>query len=167
MKFNLLESEAKKLIELTYVGFYVLINVDPHKNLMKYESLSQKLITHYVKNTKKMKARLGGLKKEIASKELYKEVGECMDELYEDAYETVEALEKDALPFALSQALADLAYPDKENGDNLLNNILVQEFYEEEITKSGAEIVRLEIPDGEERLNKLLSEAQEETNCAV
>ena len=91
MKFNLLESEAKKLIELTYVGFYVLINVDPHKNLMKYESLSQKLITHYVKNTKKMKARLGGLKKEIASKELYKEVGDCMDELYEDAYETVEA----------------------------------------------------------------------------
>ena len=71
------------------------------------------------------------------------------------------------MPFALSQALADLAYPDKENGDNLLNNILVQEFYEEEITKSGAEIVRLEIPDGEERLNKLLSEAQEEKNCAV
>lgn len=48
-----------------------------------------------------------------------------------------------------------------------MNNILVQEFYEEEITKSGAEIVRLEIPDGEERLNKLLSEAQEEKNCAV
>lgn len=54
---------------------YVLINVDPHKNLMKYESLSQKLITHYVKNTKKMKARLGGLKKEIASKELIKKSG--------------------------------------------------------------------------------------------
>ncbi|MFQ7078138.1 MAG: hypothetical protein ACLRSW_09515 [Christensenellaceae bacterium] len=78
----------------------------------------------------------------------------------------VEALEKDALPFALSQASADW-HIDKENGDNLLNNILVQEFYEEEITKSGAEIVRLEIPDGEERLNKLLSEAQEEKNCAV
>lgn len=109
-----------------------------------------------------MKLRLQGLKKEIASKEIYKEVGECIDEMYETAYQTVEALEKNALPFALSQALADLEYPDKEDGDNLLKNILTQEFYEDEIGKAGAGIVRLELPDGKERLKKLVGESQEE-----
>lgn len=90
-----------------------------------------------------------------------------MDEIYESVYETVEMLEKGALAFSLSQALADLAYPDKEDGDNLLKNVLTQEFYEEAINKLGAGIIRLEIPNGEERLKKLLTEAQEENSGVV
>ena len=133
MKFNLKESNAKKLVELAYLGFYILNREELHKSLNEYESLIEWFIKEYVKNTKKMKLRLQGLKKEIASKEIYKEVGECIDEMYETAYQTVEALEKNALPFALSQALADLEYPDKEDGDNLVKNILTQEFYEDEI----------------------------------
>ena len=167
MKFNLLESNAKKLVKLAYLGFYILNREELYKSLNEYELLIEWLIREYVKNTKKMKLRLQGLKKEIASKEIYKEVGECMDELYENAYETVEGLEKDAWPFALSQALADLEYPDKENGDNLVKNVLTQEFYEEEITKAGTGIVHLEIPNGAERLKKLLDEAQEKKDCAV
>ena len=162
MKFNLKESNAKKLVELAYLGFYILNHEELHKSLNEYESLIEWFIKEYVKNTKKMKLRLQGLKKEIASKEIYKEVGECIDEMYETAYQTVEALEKNALPFALSQALADLEYPDKEDGDNLLKNILTQEFYEDEIGKAGAGIVRLELPDGKERLKKLVGESQEE-----
>lgn len=162
MKFNLKESNAKKLVELAYLGFYILNREELHKSLNEYESLIEWFIKEYVKNTKKMKLRLQGLKKEIASKEIYKEVGECIDEMYETAYQTVEALEKNALPFALSQALADLEYPDKEDGDNLVKNILTQEFYEDEISKAGAEIVRLELPDGKERLKKLVGESQEE-----
>ena len=167
MKFNLLESNAKKLVKLAYLGFYILNREELYKSLNEYEPLIEWLIKEYVKNTKKMKLRLQGLKREIASKELHKEVGECMDELYENAYETVEGLEKGALPFALSQALADLEYPDTSDGDNLIKNVLTQEFYEEEITKAGAKIVRLDLPGGEERLKKLLSEAQEDKSCVV
>jgi hypothetical protein len=167
MNLSLKESEAKKLIELTYLGFYVLANASTGKNLTEYELISKKVIKHYVKNTKKMRRRLEGLKKEIATKELYEEVGECMDEIHESAYQTVEELEKSSLPFVLSQALADLEYPDTADGDNLVKNILIQEFYEDEINKSGAGIVRIDIPDGEERLKKLLTAEQEEKNCAV
>lgn len=129
--------------------------------------LSRKFIKYYIKNTKKMKMRLQGVKKKIAAKEFHAKVGECMDEIYESVYETVEMLEKGALAFSLSQALADLAYPDKEDGDNLLKNVLTQEFYEEAINKLGAGIIRLEIPNGEERLKKLLTEAQEENSGVV
>ncbi|MFQ7078137.1 MAG: hypothetical protein ACLRSW_09510 [Christensenellaceae bacterium] len=52
--------------------------------MMKYESLSQNSFS-LCKKYEKDESAFRGLKKEIASKELYKEVGECMDELYEDA----------------------------------------------------------------------------------
>ena len=57
MKFNLLESEVKKIIELTYLGLYVLTNVKADKNWTEYESLSRKFIKYYIKNTKKMKMK--------------------------------------------------------------------------------------------------------------
>lgn len=71
MKFNLLESEVKKIIELTYLGLYVLTNVKADKNWTEYESLSRKFIKYYIKNTKKMKMRLQGVKKKIAAKEFH------------------------------------------------------------------------------------------------
>lgn len=48
-----------------------------------------------------------------------------------------------------------------------MKNVLTQEFYEEAINKLGAGIIRLEIPNGEERLKKLLTEAQEENSGVV
>lgn len=65
MTFNLKESNAKKLVELAYLGFYILNREELHKSLNEYESLIEWLIREYVKNTKKMKLRLQGLKREI------------------------------------------------------------------------------------------------------
>ncbi len=157
MKFNLKESNAKKIIELVYLGYYILELEGTNRDLKEYEVLAEKIVQEYVKNTRQMKARLRGLKQELAVKEIHQEVGDCMDTIHEKFYSTVESLEKNALPFAVSQALADLQYPIKEDSDSLLNNILIQEYYEDAIRKSGAGIIHLEIPDRETRIAELLS----------
>lgn len=44
MTFNLKESNAKKLVELAYLGFYILNREELHKSLNEYESLIEWLI---------------------------------------------------------------------------------------------------------------------------
>lgn len=51
MTFNLKESNAKKLVELAYLGFYILNREELHKSLNEYESLIEWLMGTSSKGT--------------------------------------------------------------------------------------------------------------------
>ena len=162
MRFELQESKAKELVKLVYFGFYVLRCESTNDDWKNYEPLMEGFVKEYVKNTREWKEQVQGVKEEVAERRLSEAVGDCIEAAHEEAYCVVERLEKAALSFALSQALADLRFPRKEGSENLINNILAEEFYDDELDKSGVKIVRLEIPGGEERLGKLLRKARKE-----
>lgn len=139
--------QMKELIELIYLGNYVLnANKLQNDRITKYDNLIGGIYNEYVQKIKYYV-------KEYTANVLEEELSETMEPFIID-------FERGALSYSLAQMLAEKIYPIKDYNDvNANKNLLARTVIEEDIDKNGLLHIETTIPD----FKKIITER--EKNC--
>lgn len=139
--------QMKELIELIYLGNYVLnANKLQDDRITKYDNLIGGIYNEYVQKIKYYV-------KEYTANVLEEELSETMEPFIID-------FERGALSYSLAQMLAEKIYPIKDYNDvNANKNLLARTVIEEDIDKNGLLHIETTIPD----FKKIITER--EKNC--
>lgn len=164
MNFEINDEEAKRFIELVYLGNYLVNAERSTDSLIDYDVITEKVLARYIQNIKDIEnVKNGEYTEDVKAWDKLvetegsrkQEADDFKEELFVETNEKIIFFQKASLPFVLSQFLADSKCPIKEgDGDSYARNYFMQEICEDAIEKQGAEIIRLDIPDLEERMEK-------------